>query len=475
MRSAEKNSTDMFGILTFMQALVESIISRFWNWLASGKRSPRSVGAALGFLLRDGAATKHRVALSLSKRSQHLAIFGRTGTGKSSLLRSMAQQDIKDGRGFVFFDFHGDATPQLLAAIAAEEGKTSEDLARRTILVEPADRSYSVGLNPLELKPDLNTFVQVAELSQIIKDRCGINSFGPQTDELLRNSLHVLADNGLTLIELAALLTDSGFRASLMQRVSNPEVRSYFEERFDQHSEAMRRSMTGPVLNKVTGFTSDPHFRHILGQAHSTFSLAEAMDSASWVILCLPKGRLGEYTPLLASLLLSKIKSAAFARRNRQLFSLYVDEIQTLVSRDSSLEVLFSELRKFGIGMVTANQYLDQFPAEVRSAVLAIGTHIAFQLSSGDAEQVASAMDGAKPLAELLRNLPQRQFVIKSGSERWKHAVVPTVARVSANPKFLYERSREYWARRRSEIETEIAARRRKRTQPVPVEVTDGW
>jgi len=36
--------------------------------------------------------------------------------------------------------------------------------------------------------------------------------------------------------------------------------------------------MTGPVLNKLTAFTADPHFRHILGQQKSTFSLIDAMD-----------------------------------------------------------------------------------------------------------------------------------------------------------------------------------------------------
>ena len=47
------------------------------------------------------------------------------------------------------------------------------------------------------------------------------------------------------------------------------------------------------ILNKVSGFTTDPRFRHILGQQRSTFSLLDAMDRGWWVILNLDKGRLG--------------------------------------------------------------------------------------------------------------------------------------------------------------------------------------
>ena len=58
------------------------------------------------------------------------------------------------------------------------------------------------------------------------------------------------------------------------------------------------------ILNKISGFTTDPRFRHILGQQRSTFSLLDAMDRGWWVILNLDKGRLGEQAVTLGSLLL---------------------------------------------------------------------------------------------------------------------------------------------------------------------------
>jgi len=119
---------------------------------------------------------------------------------------------------------------------------------------------------------------------------------------------------------------------------------------------------------------------------------------------------------------------------------------------------MFSELRKFGIAMVAANQYLDQYPPQLRSAVLAIGTHICFQLSSTDADKMAQALDGGKNLAELLRNLPLRNFVIKSGSDPWKQVLAPKVEVLQNDFRGFYERCQKRWAKERFRIEEEIKA-----------------
>jgi Helicase HerA, central domain len=444
-------------MFTSMNYFGEKIIARIWNWLTS--RKPRqSSGLHLGYLVRDDRPTKYKVFLSQKQRPRHALLLGRNGTGKSSLIDSLIEQDIKAGRGVLVIKFHDDHK-RTLSVIAEQEKRTGKDLSNKTIILDPSDIEYSVGLNPLEVRSGLSSFIQIAEMSAVIRSHAHLDSFGPQTEELLRNSLHVLADNELTLTELSSLLTNTAFRLSLMKKVSNPEVKAYFETRFGEASDAMRRQMTNPVLNKTSAFTADPHFRHILGQKHSTFSLIDAIDSGCFIILALPKSRLGEHAAMIASVLLSKLKNSAFARKRRDLFTIYADEIQNLVSSESSLEVMFSELRKFGIGIVAANQYLDQYPPQLRSAVLAIGTHICFQLSSSDSEKMASALDGGKHLAELLRNLPLRQFVLKSGSDHWKQILAPEVKPLKSDYRSLYERSLRHFARKRSEIEQEIQAR----------------
>jgi len=228
------------------------------------------------------------------------------------------------------------------------------------------------------------------------------------------------------------------------------------------------------ILNKVSGFTADPRFRHILGQRHSTFSLLEALDNGYWVILGLDKGQLGEQASTLGSLLLTKLKNALFSRRSRRLFTIYADELQNLIVFDSGLETLFSEARKFGVSVVSANQYLEQYPPQMRAAILAIGTHVFFQLSAGDADKIAAALDGGRRLGELLKNLPKRNLVVKSGHERWRQALVPTVSDPQTNFTDLYNRCRARWARRRADVEAELRARYQQATRSSD-EILNDW
>lgn len=439
---------------------LEKLVARLWNRQSSRLPAPADNRALdLGAQVTDGVATRNRVVVAQSRRAESIAILGKTGTGKSSLIRRLASQDILTGRGFLHFDLHGDTSDFLLKTVADRESVLKTDLSDRLIVIDPTDQEFSVGLNPLEEQSGDERFVQIAEFAQILKLRWHLESFGARTDELLRNGLYVLAENGLTLVELSPLLSHGAFRSRCLAKVRNPEVTQYFELRYDTVSDAMRGVMAEPILNKTSAFTSDPRFRRIIGQQRSTFSLVDAMDRGCWIILNLHKGRLGEQAVTLGSLFLAKIKHALFARKRRELFTLYCDEIQNLVAFGGGLETMLAEARKFGVGVVSANQFLDQYPPDMRAAILAVGTHVYFQLSSADAQQIAAALDGGKPLAELLKNLQRRRMVVKAGHERWREAAVPTVHEPKIDPADLLNRSRARWARSRRDIEEEILAR----------------
>jgi len=451
----------------------EKFIAALWNRLRGlRRRGVEREALKLGFRVEDGQVVGRPVTLGASRRAMHLAVLGKTGTGKSSFLRYLSLQDIAQGRGFVYFDLHGDATPFLLGTVAHREARLGRDLSDRLICIDPTDEAVSVGFNPLEAPaPD---FVRIAEFTAVLRHRWSLDHFGARTDELLRNALYVLSANRLTLLELSPLLTNSAFRAVCLTKAPNPEVRAYFQSRYDEVSDAMRAVMREPILNKTSAFTADPRFRHIVCQEQSTFSVRDAMDRGQWVIVNLAKGKLGEQALTLGSLLFTVIKNAIFTRERRSLFTLYCDEIQNFVAYGVGIDTVLSEARKFGVSVVSANQFLDQYPPEMRAAILSVGTHAFFQLSGFDAYQISKVLDGGKPLSERLKNLPQRHAFLKTGAERVAEILVPTVHEPHAHYDDLVNRSRARWTRPRNEIEREIAQRQsvvsRKET-----EALDGW
>lgn len=454
---------------------LEQLIAGIWNRLrgqARGARSEERGGIDLGLRVTDGQVTSRHISLSTQRRTTHMVVLGKTGSGKSFFLRHLAKQDIEADRGFLYFDLHGDAVPFLLQVINRRERNERRHLSGRVVVVDPTDPIMSVGMNPLEQQT--TDFVRIAEVAEILKKFWGLDHFGARTDELLRNALFVLSANGLTLTELALLLIDSSFRGACLKRLPESEVRQYFALRYDQASEPMRATMREPILNKISAFTADPKFRHIVGQEHSTFSLREAMDEGYWVIVNLAKGRLGPQALTLASLIFTMVKNTAFTREKRLLYPVYCDEIQNFVAHAGDIETVLSESRKFGIGFVSSSQFLDQLPTELRSALLSVGTHVFFQLSGTDAAHVSQLLDGGKSLAERLKNLPQRHFMVKTGAERPIEVRVPRVEEPKVDTTDLVNRVRYTRGRVRAHIDRDIAKRQTLFTRNVS-EVLDAW
>jgi hypothetical protein len=439
--------------------LLESLTAGIWNSLQRKTAEARPQGLLLGRQIIDEQPTTIPIVLPDSALLEHIWVLGTTGSGKTTLIRMSAQENIRRRRGIVYFDLHGDSVPVLLSTIAEEEQKSGEDLSSRLILIQPADPEFSIGWNFLEQTTGQEAFMQIAEITAILKKRWALETSGPRTEELTRNSLYILAANGLTLTEIRPLLTDAAFRASCLQKIRDAEIRAYFESRYNQASDGMQAAIRDPLLARAAALTVDPRFRHIVGQKKSTFDLLSALDRGYWIIVDLNKGRLGEQAATLGSLLLTKIKNALFARRSRQTVSLYADELQNLVTLDNSLETFLSESRKFGISVWAGHQYIDQLAPDMRAALQAVSTQIFFHLAPVDAEKVAGFLDGGKQLAHLLKNLPHRQIVTKSRTDVWKHGAVVDVKTPRTDFSDLYGRARLRFARPRKQIEAEISGR----------------
>lgn len=403
--------------------------------------------------------------IPMGRRFEHVVCLGKTGAGKTHCLENFAIQHIARREGFLFLDFHGDATEHLVA-LASEYPEAAE----RLTIIDLTDPQASPGLNPLEINGDDEHagFARTAELTSILKQRWGADAFGARSEELLRNSLYTLAVNGNTLMELPTLLTSRAFRAHAADAVRNEAVASYWSDRYEPLSDAMKAVFREPLLNKITGFLTDPICRHLLGQTRSTFSFRHAMGTGRWVLVNLCKGKLRDHAHTLGNLIFAKVQFDVMARvtmpeGRRRLFSIICDEVQNLAEND--LITLLAEGRKFGVSLITANQFWEQLPKELRGALLSAGTHVFFRISAHDAAQLAPELAvhaRQKYLAELT-TLPKGEAIVRVGWSAPEHIRVPAHA-VRRRNDALVERVRALAiarsSRPRAEIEAEIHERR---------------
>src|SRR5665213_2957965 len=61
------------------------------------------------------------IGIRQADRLSHVYIIGKTGVGKSTLLETLALQDLAAGRGFALIDPHGDLVERIAAAVPAGE------------------------------------------------------------------------------------------------------------------------------------------------------------------------------------------------------------------------------------------------------------------------------------------------------------------------------------------------------------------
>lgn len=437
----------------------QNAFAAVWNWYAD-RRSRRLEERLVLGQARTVTFGKHpTIGIPMHLRREHIGVLGKTGSGKTSLMRYLCLQDIARGHGFAFFDLHGDTTPFLLGAIADQERKSREDLSSRTILIDPNDPGRSVGINLLDTSSTQDAFVEIAEITALLRHRWKLDTLGVRTEELLRHSLFVLISNGLTLLEITPLLTNAGLRKRWVRRTPRGEARTFFEARFERLSEEMQSVYREAILNKVSLYAADPRFRHLLGQSKSTINLKAAIDSGYWILVNLEKGRLGDEAATLGALLLSKIKHAVLGRNTRRLFTLYCDELQNLVAYDAGLDVLLSEARKFGVSVISANQYLDQYSTAMRAAILAMGTQVFFRLSGLDAQRIAYWLGKGRFAADRMRVLNERLALVRTPEYDLEEIAVPEIRRPNVSPLDLLRRVRDRWTQERSEIDRAILER----------------
>lgn len=340
----------------------------------------------------------------------HVYLIGKTGTGKSTLLETLALQDILAGRGCAVIDPHGDLASRLARSLP-------ESRKRDSIFLDAPSPIQPFGYNPLRrVRPD-KIPLAASGLMEAWK-KLWTDAWGVRMEHVLRNALYALLETeGATLPDILRLLTDIGYRQEVASSLRNEQVKEFWLSEFPKYNPRYRQETIAPIQNKVGAFLADPRLYRILVNPEIDLSFRKIMDEGKVLLVNLSKGELGEDSAtLLGSLLVTTLSLAAFSRaetpeKERKPFFIYIDEFQSFTTL--SVANMISELRKYGVGLILANQHLHQLEPEVRSAVLGnAGTIITFRLGPEDAHFMGKEF---KPVFDEydLMNLPNHDIYLR--------------------------------------------------------------
>lgn len=388
-------------------------------------------GVLLGTNTYRGQTTEIRLAPQ--DRLRHLYVIGQTGTGKTSFMTTLMDQDIKNGNGVCFIDPHGNDVLNVLANVPPER---YEDV----IYFDPAYIDRPFGLNMLEYdpaRPEQKSFI-VNEMLAIFRQLYGSvpESMGPAFEQYFRNATQLVMEDpesGSTLMDIGRVLSNATFRNMKLARSRNPIVNQFWQEIATKaEGEASLQNIVPYITNKFDEFTASDFMRPIIGQQESSFKFREVIDNKKILLVNLSKGRLGERNAnLLGLIIVGKLFMAALSRADNPRadfppFYLYIDEFQNITT--DSIPGILSEARKYKLSLTIAHQFLAQVDEKIRDAVFGnVGSMAVFRVGQEDGEffgkQFAPTFNAPDfinienynaYIRMLARGIPQKPFNLKS-------------------------------------------------------------
>jgi len=372
-------------------------------------------GITLGVNKHRGLETL--VKMSREDRMRHFYTIGQTGTGKSTLIKNMAIQDIQNGDGICFIDPHGVDIQDILGAVPLERYGD-------VIYFDPSYIPRPMALNMLEYDvahPEQKTFV-VNEMLSIFEKLFDMKvSGGPMFEQYFRNATMLVIEDpetGNTLFEVSRVLADKKFRELKLSRCKNPIVVQFWREVAEKAGgEASLANMVPYITSKFDIFLSNDIMRPIIGQERSSFNFREVMDNRKILLVNLAKGKLGDMNSYLIGLILvGKILMAALSRVDSiggkmSDFYLYIDEFQNVTT--PSIATILSEARKYRLSLNLAHQFIAQLDEKTRDAVFGnVGSIAAFRVGANDAEVLEKQFEPVFTARDLM-NIDNRNAYLK--------------------------------------------------------------
>lgn len=413
------------SILTFLKGLPAAGHSNGRNGSPFGGSRPVAPGVLAGYRVSD----RQPVMVTEKERAVHTYVCGVSGSGKSRFLQALLFQDVVQGRPICVIDAMGDLYRSLQEFIAswlehlAGCGYPIQELAAKYLFLDANDPENPVRLNPLDAQDDESSEQQVDDLMRAIERLLGSMEEQRKLRNILRGVFLMTAELNrlppekrppehltrqheypLNLFFAVDILNMTDEERYLLMAAIPDTVRLRFRrqywEFFALGSPRDKHQIVQSSWNIAQFLLDDTIVLRVLDTHRSTFHIPRLLREGVSLICHLPLGGNLGGTPFLGKLLTTKLQQAAYRRPeeewNRRYY-LYLDEFHHFV--DQALADAFTNLRKFGLSVLTAHQSLVQPPFESMEGQALLQTikgnsrvKAIFRLDRPDAEVIAQEL-----------------------------------------------------------------------------------
>jgi hypothetical protein len=203
---------------------------------------------------------------------------------------------------------------------------------------------------------------------------------------------------GATLSTLMAFLQQPELAKPSIHQLEG-STRRFFESHFFSQDFSATRAQ---ILTRLWGILSNPVLERLFASERNKVDLFEAMNRGHLILIHTAKDLLKqEGCEILGRFFIALIcqavqERAALAEQKRKPTFVYIDETHDYF--DERLGDLFTQARKYKVGLTLAHQHLDQLDTKLRAAVM---TNTAIKLAGG-----VCAKDAAR-LAREMRCAPE--------------------------------------------------------------------
>ncbi|MCZ1075262.1 type IV secretory system conjugative DNA transfer family protein [Rhodococcus sp. A5(2022)] len=405
--------------------------------------------------------------MSPSDRMKHIYVVGKTGSGKTNLMKRIARQDIAQGKGCVVISPHAD----LINFLVDSAGDRADDI----ILLDFGDKNYVPQMNPLAV--DVSSDAEYARAAEQLTDLVSGLSYheftGPVFHDAVRTALQTAAlpeirgDRDPNIAVAVEIVRDSALRgwAAKIARNSRRDLELDLSRVADLRA-SERSEYERWVTAKFDSFAVNGPLRSVTSTAGGCpLSFKEIYRNQKVLLVHLPDTYLGgNSAELIGRFIFERLYQEARQTQatSRKDFYIHVDEFQRFVNRD--LEILVTEARKFKMGLTFAHQNLRQLHAFSRfegtasprlaEAIFSnVGTLIAMRTSGSDVGTIAAELEVRE---QHVRRIGQYEALARpslAGAEQRTCTLRVPLESVPANRKVRAELRKRmiregYWASR---------------------------